>query len=960
MNQLKTKSSKVYFDTPTGKLSLKAIQNGSSDTKTLYLSTYLDLIIKKYNKSQVIRNVDMNAKDKISIVTRDGIDIQLRADHKNDELIKLLKARNDVTWHEVVDQYKSWNENHESLGSGLALLIAIAISAFLPGVGIGLCGAIMTAGLKAIATQAAIGIISNKGDIGATLENMVSGDSLRSTAIQMASAGLAYGIGDYFKINLTPETDKLIDHAKSGLVHASANFVAEGVLSGDGIGEVLKNSVRTGIIKTAGSYVSAKIGMLYSGKIDPKTKEVIESSKKLNWLTHKLTHGVVGGVSSKVMGKDVVSGIMGAIVAEIATELYHSGAVDRVIDNVLEKTKQEGREPTKKDFEEAYKKEIRNSAIVGKMTGVSAAIVSGQDANTSYMTASTAVDNNFVFTSTAVTAYYVTCAMWTAYDTYQTYQTEGVKAALNQLVIDGLITFTVAKGYTVGKKVYKLAKEAWKAVVKTNPVLKTTVRKASEINRNNKKVIETIEEMKKNFTKIDKINKIDNIDKKIKALEALVEKIDSKTAIRKISKIAKNITTKKKVVTKTSSRSTPTLKIGEAFPKKPLPIDKYGNKISYSNRPHTQLGTKIGRKETYPQAREFGKNGKLVRDIHFTNHGKPFHANHHQHKYIPNKTKGSLKRGPAESIPLKTSKTIHGITTTKKKMFTKTTSGIFPSKHSVHQRITRNFKTSDVLKALKKPINIKPIVTDSQGKISQKYVGEKLVAVINPGTRKIVTIHPHPRSSKKFQNKQFQNKLARDIRKDAIREIKGVREMSKLNGIPKNEIRTSVKEIIEAKKNIYPKVFDKKFTDHLMYGKRFGNIAKGLIIGVGMGIGDSVAYGNSNTNISNETGTNYLPGGNDYVVKRNNNEMEKDLNRPRCKLLKRLIDDINVDVGPKKNSYGANYIKQAFQKYCTSDKVSDKPVIDKNKNTIISDDNRDKFTEKTTDNFFAGFENYIR
>ena len=245
MSQLKTKSLKVYFDTPTGKLSLEAIQNGSTyNTKSSDLSTYLDLIIKKYNKSQVIRNVDMNAqKSKISIVARDGIDIQLRADHKNDELIKLLKARNDVTWHEVVDQYKSWDDNHESLGSGLSLLIAIAISAFLPGVGIGLSGVIITAGLKAIATQAVIGIISNKGDIGATLENMVSGDSLRSTAIQMASAGIAHGLGDYFKINLNPETDKLIDHAKSGLVHTSANFVVEGALSGDGIGEVLKNSV---------------------------------------------------------------------------------------------------------------------------------------------------------------------------------------------------------------------------------------------------------------------------------------------------------------------------------------------------------------------------------------------------------------------------------------------------------------------------------------------------------------------------------------------------------------------------------------------------------------------------------------------------------------------------------------------------------------------------------------------
>jgi RHS repeat-associated protein len=84
---------------------------------------------------------------------------------------------------------------------------------------------------------------------------------------------------------------------------------------------------------------------------------------------------------------------------------------------------------------------------------------------------------------------------------------------------------------------------------------------------------------------------------------------------------------------------------GKAFPNRALPRDKHGNPIPETNAPHTQLGTKTGRKGTYPQAREFDANGKPVRDIDFTDHGRPQnHPNPHQHRYVPNDTGGTLRR----------------------------------------------------------------------------------------------------------------------------------------------------------------------------------------------------------------------------------------------------------------------------------------------------------------------------
>ncbi|WP_228064128.1 hypothetical protein, partial [Streptococcus acidominimus] len=80
-----------------------------------------------------------------------------------------------------------------------------------------------------------------------------------------------------------------------------------------------------------------------------------------------------------------------------------------------------------------------------------------------------------------------------------------------------------------------------------------------------------------------------------------------------------------------------------------LPRDRYGNPIPDVDRPHTQIGTKKGRRETYTQSREWNYdsdgNLRVERDIDFTDHGRPLdHHNPHQHNYIDNPTGGTRQR----------------------------------------------------------------------------------------------------------------------------------------------------------------------------------------------------------------------------------------------------------------------------------------------------------------------------
>ena len=83
-----------------------------------------------------------------------------------------------------------------------------------------------------------------------------------------------------------------------------------------------------------------------------------------------------------------------------------------------------------------------------------------------------------------------------------------------------------------------------------------------------------------------------------------------------------------------------------------LPRGPNGEMLPSSPYPHTQIGTELGRKVgPYTTAREYGPNGLPIRDIHFTDHGRPNvpgHTNPHQHWHLPSLTGGTPEYGPPE------------------------------------------------------------------------------------------------------------------------------------------------------------------------------------------------------------------------------------------------------------------------------------------------------------------------
>ena len=83
----------------------------------------------------------------------------------------------------------------------------------------------------------------------------------------------------------------------------------------------------------------------------------------------------------------------------------------------------------------------------------------------------------------------------------------------------------------------------------------------------------------------------------------------------------------------------------DKFPQRKLPRDSKGNPIPDTDAPHSQMGIRDGRNGRYAQAREFDGKGNPVRDIDFTDHGRPHnHPNPHQHEYSKNPTGGTPSR----------------------------------------------------------------------------------------------------------------------------------------------------------------------------------------------------------------------------------------------------------------------------------------------------------------------------
>ncbi|HQX06552.1 MAG TPA: DUF637 domain-containing protein [Zoogloea sp.] len=231
-----------------------------------------------------------------------------------------LADRPGVDWNAVALAHDKWDYKQEGLTAEAALMIAIAVAVVSGGTGASLVGATTTvgtavanAGFVALASQAAVTLINNKGNLGKTLSDLGREETLRTVATAMVTAGALSALAGSISV---PNVDgKLVTLAeisgKSDLVaqigknviNNAASAVIDTAINGGDLGDKLAQAITTSVIDAAGASAANSVG-------------------DLEGFSNRMGHLVVGCALGAAKGGDCGAGAIGGLAGELAAEWY--------------------------------------------------------------------------------------------------------------------------------------------------------------------------------------------------------------------------------------------------------------------------------------------------------------------------------------------------------------------------------------------------------------------------------------------------------------------------------------------------------------------------------------------------------------------------------------------------------------------------------------------------------------
>ena len=150
--------------------------------------------------------------------------------------LKDLASNPSIQWDQVKLAHEQWSYSQQGLTGAGAALLAIAVAVASGGTASGLVAnlgftgptaAAMTAGMTSLASSAAVSFVNNGGDIGKTLKELGSKDSVKNIALAMVSAGALNALGSSLQIDGKNLNDiKVADGFGANLGKAVVNNLA--------------------------------------------------------------------------------------------------------------------------------------------------------------------------------------------------------------------------------------------------------------------------------------------------------------------------------------------------------------------------------------------------------------------------------------------------------------------------------------------------------------------------------------------------------------------------------------------------------------------------------------------------------------------------------------------------------------------------------------------------------------
>ncbi len=227
-----------------------------------------------------------------------------------------LVARKDVNWQPVKLAFEQWDYKQEGLTPAGAALLAVAVAwALPPGVGANLIGvkagttsALMAnAAFTSLAAQASITFVNNKGDIGKTLKELASSQTVKATIAAALTAGVLDKLGATSGMKDLSSKTGFSEKLTYNLINATGRALTNTAINGGNLEDALKQALIGGLVDTAHGQAASKIGQA-----------------DFDYVSHKLAHALAGCVAGSAAGGTCKDGAIGGAVGEIVAEMFKS------------------------------------------------------------------------------------------------------------------------------------------------------------------------------------------------------------------------------------------------------------------------------------------------------------------------------------------------------------------------------------------------------------------------------------------------------------------------------------------------------------------------------------------------------------------------------------------------------------------------------------------------------------
>ncbi|CNH85106.1 filamentous hemagglutinin outer membrane protein [Yersinia pekkanenii] len=321
-----------------GKVIFAAVKNSSFAQKTtLAKGFYIKHSDKGYLKEKwalptiqtggeltvaAAQGISANIKVKNSESLRNAITVL--GNTPGNEWLNDLNLRDDVQWQKVMDAYSRWDHSDEQLNPVVAVVIAIAVATATAGSGLvattnaaaggGVAGGAVSAGMSTLASQAAVSLMNNQGDISKTFKELGSKESVKSLVTSMAVGGALSGF------DAAMGWDKAADGASAAKLPRLSNGDWSKVAQRVAGQSMISSSLNTGI--NGGSFKENLTTALFAnigGQLHAEGAHLIGNNGSVLGVQGKaLSHALVAGVAAEIGGGNAKGAAAGALAAELA------------------------------------------------------------------------------------------------------------------------------------------------------------------------------------------------------------------------------------------------------------------------------------------------------------------------------------------------------------------------------------------------------------------------------------------------------------------------------------------------------------------------------------------------------------------------------------------------------------------------------------------------------------------